>query len=823
MAGDIDLYFLPFFRSGGKEMAFFPGLTAVSPARKVARGRESDQLIIYLTFSGNVPLSTSDYDRITSQLSAYFYRSAGSLTTALRDTTERLNHFLVEQNMRTTGRGQYIIGRLILGVLRGRRLVLAQSGPTHAFHLTSEQTRHVCDAPMSGRGLGLSQTTSIYFSQLNLKPGDLLVLSNQLPTGWEQVLLAERSTSPLDILRRKLLAASGDDLNASLIQMRAGSGKMTIQRSVQIQSDPVPAVPEQGNVPVSDLPLKAEKTPTGITEESARGDGSLLKSTRPASTPSLKNELKSAPAIQPQETPAVAPREQPLSRREQILAGQYARPENGVRSSQEYHNSPPSREPQKKPEVGLRSKVVSDTSNAHPTGPTRRQLFFRSLANLMQDVRKIVGKATTSMQRMIPRMLPDSAGNRGSPPGPTMVFVAIAVPLLVVTVSSIVYMRYGSVAQYEEYYQLALQQALSVVGQEDPAVARLTWEQTLYYLDKAETYQTTQQSQELRLEAQTALDGMDSIVRLDFTLAIQGGLSNSIEVVRMVASGNDLFLLDASSGSVKYASLGDRIYSEDRRFLCGPGTYGSNQIGKLIDINILPLTNTLYSQIMGMDASGRMIYCLPGSSGQEAEVYSLTPPDVGFKGIAGFTFDASGQSLYVLDPPANAVWVYENIDGYYSGPPTLFFGVDVPAKMSSSVDLAINGDNLFLLFQDGGLAACMLSLSGDTTSNRCNDITIQDTRPGHQPGLTITDAIFTQMTFANPPDPSLYLLEPLTQAIFRFTSSTSEGIILQGQFRRTGDRSYEWVGRPATAMAISPNRYLFISIGNQVYFASDSP
>ena len=65
-----------------------------------------------------------------------FYQNPGSLTAAMRATVENLNQQLVERNLRTTGKGQYIIGRLILGVLREAQLILAQCGPTHAFHLS---------------------------------------------------------------------------------------------------------------------------------------------------------------------------------------------------------------------------------------------------------------------------------------------------------------------------------------------------------------------------------------------------------------------------------------------------------------------------------------------------------------------------------------------------------------------------------------------------------------------------------------------------------------------------------------------------------------
>jgi len=43
-----DLNILPIHRNNGLESADLPGLLAMTPPRKTARGREKDNLIIYL-------------------------------------------------------------------------------------------------------------------------------------------------------------------------------------------------------------------------------------------------------------------------------------------------------------------------------------------------------------------------------------------------------------------------------------------------------------------------------------------------------------------------------------------------------------------------------------------------------------------------------------------------------------------------------------------------------------------------------------------------------------------------------------------------------
>jgi hypothetical protein len=201
--------------------------------------------------------------------------------------------------------------------------------------------------------------------------------------------------------------------------------------------------------------------------------------------------------------------------------------------------------------------------------------------------------------------------------------------------------------------------------------------------------------------------------------------------------------------------------------------------------------------------------------------FSLQPPDVGFVSLAGFAMDPDAKTLYLLDPPRNAVWVYIEKDGSFSEFPTLFFSDNPPTGMSTSLDILATDEEIYLLFQDGHISLCTVSQMKETPTRCYDPVTLQDDRPGHQSGATITDGIFTQMSFAAPPDPSLYLLVPQAHAIYRF-SPRPDSLNLQGQFRATVEQSSGF-SEPATAMAMSLKRYLFISMGNQVHYATDVP
>jgi hypothetical protein len=259
-------------------------------------------------------------------------------------------------------------------------------------------------------------------------------------------------------------------------------------------------------------------------------------------------------------------------------------------------------------------------------------------------------------------------------------------------------------------------------------------------------------------------------------------------------------------------------YEVDSSFKCDPGQYGTIIVEALVDFDTLPMSNVYNARVLAMDGKGNLLYC--GLADPVA--VSLVPPQLGWRGISKFSLDPDGKNLYLLDPAGNAVWQYSGELGKFPDLPTMFFGEQVPQKMNTAIDLAANNADLYLLFQDGHVTSCPLNRYAGVPMRCADPATFVDTRPERQPGPKINDAIFTQITFASAPDPSLYMLEPLTRAVYRF-SPRSDSLELRGQFRATMEQNNVLFNGPATAMTISPNRYAFFSVSNQIYFATDVP
>ncbi|MGB8980675.1 MAG: hypothetical protein WCC12_02260, partial [Anaerolineales bacterium] len=269
-----DLNILPIHRNNGQESAEIPGLLAVTPPRKSGRGRERDNLIVYLMLSGNATSSSAELAQLTDRAAVLFYQSPGSLTSAMRRAADSINATLLERNLSTASRGQYALGLLVLAVIRENQCTLLLSGPAHVVWVSDRQSRHIHDPALSGKGLGSSQSISAYLSQVELHPQDLLAVCGKFPRDWEADLLNERPPASLDASYRKLTFTKGD-LNAVLIQAQSGHGTITLLRpdvsaARHVQRQPVP-VPAESAGPAPSQPT----TRPGPSESEAPGNGNI--------------------------------------------------------------------------------------------------------------------------------------------------------------------------------------------------------------------------------------------------------------------------------------------------------------------------------------------------------------------------------------------------------------------------------------------------------------------------------------------------------------------------------------------------------------------
>lgn len=788
MSNEIDLTLLPLYRLDGREMSSPPGLLAITPPRKRVRGREQDRLIVHLMLAGNAPSSTANYMQMTARAAETFYTTSGSLTAAMRATAEHLNGDLLERNLSTSGQGRYAIGSLTLVVPRRDDYYLLQCGLTHIFSITNEGTEHIHDAQLAGRGLGLSQTTKYYLSRLPIHPRGRLLLAAKLPAEWQLALQRDSGTTSLEALRRRLTAQTASDLNAVLIEHRPGRGDIQIQKPERQKLE----VPVHKTTP---QPVE-EKEVKEIIEPAAHLVGNPPPNPKP--TP---EEAPSAYALPPQPAPTSTP---------------------PVRSAPNFPSSiPRAAQPIPVSEDDWRTmpEIVTDepeTSSGPPIGEVVARQTARSLASGMQAARLTNEKVSRGFRSMLPKLLPGSDPNASiNLPNWTMALIAIIIPLLVVTIASVVYFNTGKNMQYQEAYAQASASYARAQAETDPVARRLALENTLISLSDAESHAVTDDSKMLRNSARQYLDSLLGIARPGFQLTLTD-LPSTINIVSMAATDTDLYLLDSREGRILRAFLTGKGYQIDKTFLCSPGEYGAYQVAKMVDMQILPSSNALGANVMGIDNDGNLLYCAPNQIPQSGK---LNKPSTSFTEVTSIVIE--DDILYLLDAPARAIWVYLGQAGAFLNYPTFFFEDQVPTSLETTVDMAANDYDLYLLYGNGELATCTYSRI-TSVPTRCTDqVNLIDPNPAVGGGDTFASTHFTQILLARPPDASILLLDANSQAIFRVSPRSLE---LQKQIHtQTLDHIATFNSGPLTAVTASPGHTLFLAQGSQVAFLNEMP
>lgn len=755
-----DLLFHPLSLAAGQEQSSLPGLFISQSPRKASRNRNGDILLILLGLDGNSPLPAPALESLLLQTAEVYYRSQRSVTAGLREAAESLNEFLLNRNLKSAREGLQAAGRLTLLAIHRDQVLLAQAGPTRSFVVSGSRVEEFSDTSI-GRGLGLSRTTTLRYYQPEFGPGDLLLVSPNPPATWIPATLTNLNQLSSEALRRRLAAQSGPDLQAVILQVQPGNGVVRPLRGQAAQNGSAAtpaAVPPM-------VPIPAGKNPE----------------TPPAARPEIEPESEGMEL--PAEEPAPSPI--PAAARTDGLpssAPSAARPARADRARR----------------TAARPSLDLDTR--------------RRLAGAWKGYGAFKARVGKALRTFSARVLPGN-GEPGSLSTPSMLFIALIIPLVVVALAMTVYFSSGRGEQHITYLGQAQKFIQQAGEQTDAALQRASWEQALYWIKQAENYGQTEQSTAYRQQVQGALDAMDGIARLNLQPALAGGFGSPVNITRIVPSSTDLYLLDSSQGRILRMFLTGQGYELDSQFDCTPGEKGSVIIRPLVDLVAVPLTNSHKATVMGIDDTGNLLLCGPGVVASNQT--TLTPPPNGWGQIVAIAY--SQNILYVLDVTNNAVWRYDGSDLIFPDLPRLFFDHEVP-MMADASDLTVYQDDLYILHQSGQMSRCTYS-GFDFSPTRCTDpAPYEDVRSGRERNPAVfADAQFMHMQVTQPPEASLYILDGKKgPAIYQFSLQ----LYLARVLRPAVGVDFSIPNQAVTAFAITPGRLAVLAFGNQLYYAT---
>ena len=751
-------------------------LLTASAGKGAARGREEDNLLLKLWPSEAISLSDAVLDQALAKLALAFFKTSGSVTNAMRGLADSLNKTFLSGNSQLQEKDTWQTTSLLIGVIHHETLFVGINGKAEALLIRKDGREHLFDTELDPRGLGLSSVVHPRFFQTAVTDGDFVLLAQEIPA---DLLASDRLSPDTTILGEFVPFLGGTDV----IRLTYGEG---LSLKARLEPKPAQAVPE---IQENEEPTEPEVVgpqeiiwPEEVLEPSeVEGDNGSLADDLFRNVPlvNLSAAQEAKPESKPDEKPETPP-EEPV-----VL------PEAPVIIPQE-----PAAEPVRKEEA--QSAPIFDVEQ------------FKTGA--LQTVAKGAGflKGVEEKTEAIIQKSGEKKREEGKPVTELSALskwlIAILVPLLLVALTTFIYLSQGQGNEYGYYLAQAEASANNAAQMQTDELKREGWNQTIEWLDKAAAYQKSEEVNALYLRARLALDALDGAKRLIYKPAFAAGLFPGMNVTNIIALNRDLYLLDQTNGEVKHLTLQSQGYSLDETFRCAPGNIGGVQVGKLVDMLAIPINNPAKAPILAVDAAGNILFCSVGASPTAA---ALLPPDGGWQNLRSIAFD-SGK-LLVLDSGANAIWIYRGFSSNFDQVPVSYFDA-LPVQLQDAIDLAANKDELFLLHADGHSSHCLASqISGLVT---CDDpYPYQDATNG-KAGVDFASLKFNQMAYSPPPDPSIYFLDPDGAELYQFSLRLNLNQVL-----RSGLNDGSLPTDRATAFAVAANRQVFLAFGNAVYYA----
>ena len=775
-------------------------LSCFNSPRQRARGREEDQLLVFIGL--NQPFENAQSLKAELEIQAKeFYKTSGSVTKAMRVFGDGINRWFLQQNNQFDDSTNWRTAILSLGVVHLDTLFIAQLGASQANLFSDGEVETFFDEAIEARGLGLTTVVKPRYFQSALKDDQILIFSKNTESH-----LTEKDDLVMVVGELKLRADENEPW--ALVRLREGSGTIKTDDGFDFAT----LLPEfQMDAETSGAaPLEDESDDEIVHEDDSAKEEELLQSASLAddlfaqvgfhsssvelreafSKTDLDDELTIAFEPDSVVDDANEAEDLPVSFEnlaEDDLAGYLEEYEDdGEEDGQERQVF----DPLPKPDFGaIKDKALQGVAAG---------------AGWLRNVEK---KAEEIAAAGKPGEFDDENSQKKELSTLHKVLVAIIVPLVVVFIAAMIFFTRGEQQEYAYYFAQAEASFNNAGLMQSSDLQREGWQQALLFLDKAASYEDTAEVKNLRQRAQLALDDLDGARRLQYSIAFSTAQTPGLDIGAIVSLNSDLYLLDRTSGSVKAFRASSNGYQIDSGFKCEPGTYGGVKFGHLVDMISIPINNPAKAPILAIDGEGNLAYCSLGQS--PVAVHLPTPPE-GWADLKAIAFNSN--RLYVLDSGNQSVWIYRGLTANFEVEANSLFD-EVKIDLSQAVDFEVDGEEVFLLHSDGHTSRCTNPWFAGV--NSCDEpYTYADTGTAGS-NTNFENLKFSRFAYSQPPDPSIFYLEPDLAELYQFSLRLNLNKVY-----RAGASSGSLPKSEATAFYVSSDRKVFLAFGNQLYYAS---
>ncbi len=716
-----DITLLPMNLSEGRNIGELQGLFLFTAPKKAENSRQSDVLIMLL-HPDKGSLSDSQLKEWAEVFSGAYFTSRGSLTMGVSSAIKKLSAYISKKGQNS------IIPAVFMNIviLRERTLVIAHAGPVNTTVISSDHVQNFCEE--TSLPLQMTANNPVFFTS-QVQSEDIILLCPKVPGDWTNASIMEvTGNSPLNAIRF-LLDRSGGNIQAAVIQIKTGKGKITFKTRTQITAEVRPEF--------------LEKTETPTVRKRRSSD--LIKS--------VTDELPGP--------------EKPLFRERK-----FAEKLDGPESNPE----PPSAAesvPEKDEEKAETVKTVSLTGDKELPGAQQLDLKFDEAPEQIDNPDPDDDHSDLYMQPQTDNdteseVTPEKKKKKKNRFGTLLLYIAcgILIPGIIAAILFFVYSGRSKNDLYRQYLSIAVESAQSALNETDPGVQTALWSDTLDKVEQAAKYGNSTAARTLRREAMQKIDSLNHGISTVYNYANQTKLPQGINITEINSSGQYTYALDSGSGSVlKFISSGNGL-ALDTSFSCVPGVYkllgseGENiSVGPLVDFVILPLGSPHSFVLAGVDADANVLYCSGFTENQAGRLIKPTKEKLSVDGITMLD-----NAMYLLDTQASAVWeyVYSKADGF-KFEPTNYYGSYSP-YLSDAVDFVMYKEYAYFLRSNSTLMICDYTGYRPTCSNmpsvQSEDGTVHIDMTLHQ---------FKKILMNASPDNSIYIMDARFQSLLNLS------------------------------------------------------
>ena len=835
------------WRDGDFDPTQPPNFLVAQAPKRASRGRTRDLLTVRLDLGTAIGKAGPDPAPYLMVAHDQFFGTSGSVTAAARTAVEAVNVELIR--LQGEDAAAALNGSITCSVLRDDEFFIIQSGAGQSFVMHHDNVERFPEPGRSLQPLGLASGAELHYFHTKLAAGDLVLLCRAAPTSWRLPILramaGEEVKSILarlnNLARENITALVGCYVGAEqfgrladaiellqtapeamLSEISPPSAAAQPVAAVQATSPGKPTTPGAIGETLAQLLDRmrsqqpaAESAPVPASMANVLGDGlpAATQADAHARDAADTDEAEYGPATPagPDLLPQWAETEKTAELRDAgpETVGEYKRDYGGSEDDEDFEDDEP---PVQRPRVAEYAAAWLHSFThwfANLPLAAARDRFDRGLKSLGTSV----GGAS---RRLAGHMLPEKDSEpEFSVSQSTLAAIAIAIPALIVMLTTTIYIQLGITRQFRTYMDGAQFAAAQARTASDAFAAAPSWKAALEQLDQADLLRPTDaEAAQLRSEARAKLDQLSKVARLTVTDITPRGFPEQGRITHLLALGSPLYGLDAQANSIYRAVQTAGGYQLDEGFKCSAGSINDVAVTTLVDMALLENPNFLNKEaIAALDPTGKLLIC-PGDN-TPAHILPLAPPDAGWTAPGAFALFSN--RLYILDATGGQIWIYNDVskmgvagaaEDPAKQPPLPLFGTQ-PIALQDVVDFTLAQGDIFLLHRDGRLTHCIRqSASNDPV---CTQARFQDDRPGHASGPQLTDLLTpAAILFFPPPEAAFYFVDTgLAGAI-----QASPSLTVQREIRPQLEPNQN-----LTAFGLGAGRQLLFAAGPRIFSA----